>query len=217
MLINKKNYNKIIKSSKVEYIYKNIINIISPRILEFGVREGISTFIFLYVCKKKNGKLISVDINDPKNLFKDKNWAFFKTRDDNYEFIKTKINKLDVINIDSFHEPNHVTKLIYLYYFHLKINGFFLIDDISWLPYVKNSHRPNSFNENINKKTFNALLEIFFNNQDRIGLEFSFEASGTAKLIKKNNKPLRKPIKMKSSNNKFKSFIKSFYSRKPKK
>ena len=36
---------------------------------------------------------------------------------------------LDLILIDSLHEPNHVSKLIYMYWDNLKLNGSMYIDD----------------------------------------------------------------------------------------
>ena len=40
------------------------------------------------ICKKKNGKLISVGIDNYDNLFKSKYWTFIHARDDNFEYIK---------------------------------------------------------------------------------------------------------------------------------
>ena len=85
-------------------------------ILEFGVREGRSTKLFLELCRSNSGKLLSVDVDDYSKLFNDKNWTFLKTRDDSIDKITKFINsKFDIILIDSFHEPNHVKKLIYMY------------------------------------------------------------------------------------------------------
>ena len=58
-------------------------------ILEFGVSaKALSTSIFLKECKKKNGKLYSIDVNDYNYHFKSKNWKFLRTRDDNYKYIE---------------------------------------------------------------------------------------------------------------------------------
>ena len=59
-----------------------------PIILELGVQKGRSTKKFLEICEKNNGKLFSVDIDDCSNVTKDENWQFYKTRDDNFEYIK---------------------------------------------------------------------------------------------------------------------------------
>ena len=36
----------------------------NPFILEFGVRQGRSTKMFLEICERNNGSLISIDIDD---------------------------------------------------------------------------------------------------------------------------------------------------------
>ena len=217
MKIDKKKLAKSLKEPKINFIYKNIKDIKRPKILEFGVRDGISTNLFLSICEMNNGNLISVDVDDCSRLFDNKRWKFFQTRDDNFNFIKKRIKKLDVINIDSYHEPNHIKKLIYYYFKYLKINGIIFIDDISWLPYVKNSYRPNSFNEITNKRTFNKLLEIYFSNIKNIDLEISFANSGTVMITKKKNKKLQEPDKIISSENNLKNIMKKIYMRKPKK
>ena len=83
-------------------------------------------------------------MNDYSNLFNDKNWQFIHSRDDNFDLIKKLIPKeLDIIFLDTLHEAAHVEKIIYNYYDLLKKDGYFVIDDISWIPYLKNSWRDN--------------------------------------------------------------------------
>lgn len=183
-----------IKSHSSAY-HRKIIDVIkyhlndfkNPKILEFGVRSGISTKYFLNLCKKNKGKLISVDIINYKNLFKNKYWTFIHSRDDNYQYIKKFLpKKLDIIHLDSFHEANHVAKIIYTYYPLLKPGGIFLIDDISCLPYLKDEKKNSFGNEIANQETFEIIQEIFFFNKDNIDLSFSFADSGLA-IIKKLN------------------------------
>ena len=174
---------------KIEVFLKDQIQKISnPNILEFGVREGRSTKIFLDLCKKKNGKLFSVDVDDYSHLFNDKNWTFLKTRDDNFEFLKNKLpKKFDIIYLDSLHEADHVEKIFYYYYEFLEIGGHFYIDDISWLPYLKTSLRNNFYCEINNKETFERLMEIYNNNLNNFDIFFTFISSGMCRIIKKDN------------------------------
>ena len=182
-------------------------------ILEFGVREGRSTKMFLEICAKNEGKLISVDVDDYSNLFNDNNWTFLKTRDDDYHKVSSHFTEdFDIILIDSLHEPNHVSKLIYTYWKHLKLNGSMYIDDISWLPYMKNSWRDHEYSENINRDTFNKILEIQLSNYDNINLTFSFSGSGMCRIIKQNNKVLNKPKLMKPRENYIKKNLKKLIS-----
>ena len=127
-----------------DYNYK-IYNFINPclqkfkdiSILEFGVKEGRSTKLFLDFCKKNNGKVFSIDIDDYSKKFNDDNWTFIKSRDDDFKFLDQKLpKKFDVIYLDSLHEADHVEKIFYHYFKKLKVGGFFFIDDISWLPYL---------------------------------------------------------------------------------
>ena len=182
----------------------------NPNILEFGVREGRSTKLFLEICKKNGGALLSVDIDDYSNLFNDVNWKFLHTRDDNYNEISKYITrKLDIILIDSLHEPNHVEKLIYLYWNDLSLGGSLYIDDISWLPYTKGNWRDHKFTENINRNTFYKILEIQNSNFDKIDLTFSFSGSGMCRIIKKDNSELNEPKKINNRYNTLKNTLKN--------
>ena len=169
------------------------------------------------VCKKNNGNLTSVDIEDCSNVSEDPNWKFIHSSDDNFELIDKQISKnLDLIYIDSYHEPSHVKKVFYHYYNFLKINGICIIDDISWLPYCKKEYRDNEFSEIINRSVFNKILEIYNQNKDKFILEFYFEGSGLA-IIKKKNMDLNESKKIISREISVKNILRYFFRRKPKK
>ena len=202
---------------KVRYIVNLVNNIKNINILELGVREGISTNFFLEVCKKNQGNLTSIDIDDCSKVSNDKNWTFIHSSDDNFEIIDRKIKKdLDLIYIDSYHEAQHVEKVFYHYYDFLKIGGFCVIDDISWLPYCEKEYRDNEFSEITNKSIFNKILEIYNQNKEKFSLEFYFEGSGLA-IIKKKSTFLNNSKKIVSREMTVKNLIKRFIKRKPKK
>jgi len=204
--------------SHYNFIYRNISSLKNINILEFGVNNGFSTSMFLNICNQNAGYLTSVDINDYSSLFKNKRWTFLKSRDDNFNYIKKNIKKkLDVIYIDSCHEPNHIQKILFFYYRFLNKNGLIFIDDISWIPYVKNSYRTNSWNEITNRKTFSKILEIYFGNLKNFKLEFCFDNSGIAKLTKKTNKSLNNPKIVFNMEFSLKNCIRRVLNRKPKK
>ena len=99
------NYLKKIKN----FIFEFEKNKKNPLILEFGVRQGRSTKMFLEICERNDGNLISIDVDDYANLFNDKNWTFIQCRDDNKIKISSFLKKsIDIILIDSFHDPEHV-------------------------------------------------------------------------------------------------------------
>ena len=185
---------------------KNIKNI---KILEFGVRKGISTKMFLNICKKNNGKLYSIDVEDCSNISKDKNWTFIHCRDDNYGKIEKIIpEQFDLIYLDSFHEPNHVEKIIYHYYPKLKKNGLYIIDDICWIPYVKNNYRDDFGCELANFETHSRILEIYYQNTNNFDLDFTFVGSGLAKITKISDKKLKKSARIPSRYFTIKNLIK---------
>ena len=191
--LDKNNYLKKIRN----FIFEFEKNKENPFILEFGVRQGRSTKMFLEICERNNGSLISIDIDDYANLFNDKNWTFIQCRDDNKVKISPFLKKsIDIILIDSFHDPYHVLKIINLYWENLTTGGSMYIDDISWLPYIKNSWRDHKYSENINFDTFQILLNLLNSNKDNFTLEFNFQDSGMARLIKLKDNILEKPKKI---------------------
>ena len=183
---------------------KNIV------ILELGVQKGRSTKKFLEICKKNNGKLYSIDVDDCSMVSKDLNWKFYQTRDDNFEFIKSKIpEKIDVLFIDTLHEADHVEKIIHGYYNLVKTDGYIFIDDISHLPYLKNSERDNFYCEINNLETFKRILEIYSNNINNFDLNFNFTSSGLAILKKKNYNVLNKSSSLILRENSLKNIIRN--------
>ena len=170
------------------FLFPLIVNKIKPNILEFGVENGRSTLKFLDLCRQNDGYLFSVDTVDCSKITNDPRWLFLKTRDDNFELVKSKIPKqLDVIYLDSVHEASHVEKIFYEYYKMLKTGGYFFIDDISHIPYLKDKKRNNFYCEINNKETYNRILDIYNNNSNLFDLNFAFKSSGLA-IIKKNSK-----------------------------
>ena len=194
------------------YLFPLIKEINNPIILELGVQRGTSTKKFLDICNKNNGKLFSVDIDDCSKVSDDKNWNFFHSRDDNFEFIKSKIpNKIDVLFIDTLHEAEHVKKLIYGYYPLLKKNGYLFIDDVSHLPYLKNMPRNNFYCEVNNKETFDLLLAIYSENYEKFDLNFSFSSSGLAIIQKKNESNLIQPHNLSLRENSIKNIVRKIW------
>tara|TARA_B110001450_G_C17627325_1_gene483711 strand:+ start:821 stop:1444 length:624 start_codon:yes stop_codon:yes gene_type:complete len=197
------NYNYKIKN----FLENQILDVKNPKIIEFGVREGRSTKMFLDLCRENNGELYSIDIDDYSNLYNDKNWKFIQTRDDNFKFLEDRIpNLFDIIYLDSLHEAQHVEKIFYHYFSKLRINGFFFIDDISWLPYLRNEKRSNFYCEINNKETFEKILSIFQSNQDSLDLSFSFISSGMCKILKKKDK-LNPPVKIETREKSLKNLM----------
>ena len=180
--------------SKIEdFFLKDLKNLNEPKVIEFGVRFGFSTKKIIDICEKNKGFLYAIDIDDCSNVSNSEYWKFYKSRDDNFDYLdKILPRNVDLIYLDSFHNAKHIEKIIYHYYSFLSNTGQFIIDDISWLPYLKNKKR-NNFNCEINnQETFEKILEIHSENKENFDLYFSFVGSGMAKLVKKNNENLKK-------------------------
>ena len=97
-----------------------------------------------------------------------------------------------------FHNASHVKKILFHYYKKLKPGGLLFIDDICWIPYIKNNYR-NHFNSEINNlETFEMLNDVLLANQKNINLFYTFVGSGMAKIVKLNNESLNESIKIKS-------------------
>ncbi len=193
------NHADFLYKPKLEYIKKFAKKIKKLNILEFGVMHGRSTKMFLELCDELDGTLTSVDIHDHKDLFNHPKWNFIQSRDDNFDLLNKIHNKnFDIIYIDSLHEPNHIKKILYFYYKFLKVNGRVFIDDINWLPYVKNSFKESEYSEVINRKTFSKLLEVYFSNFENIQIEFNFNGTGNANILKLNDNNLIEPKKIKN-------------------
>ena len=117
------------------------------------------------------------------------------------------VKKLDIIYLDSVHESSHVEKIFYNYFEMLKVNGYFFIDDISNLPYLKNKKRNNFFNEINNKETLNKIVEIFNSNSDLFELNLTYKSSGLAIIKKLSDHALKKSSKIQTREKSFKNFI----------
>ena len=77
----------------------------NPVVLEFGVERGSSTKAFIWLTKKMNGKVYSIDINDCSNVSNEKNWRFLQSDDLNIDYILEKFSVIkeggvDLIYID---------------------------------------------------------------------------------------------------------------------
>ena len=203
--------------NKLDYIIEKIKDIQKIQILELGVQSGSSTKRFIELCNISDGFLTSIDIDDCSKVIKSDRWKFIHSSDDDFEKVDKFIsNSLDFIFIDSLHEPKHVEKIFYHYYSFLKKGGICIIDDISWLPYSKHEYRDNEFTENINRSTFDKILEIYNQNKENFYLEFFFRESGYAIITKKKENSLNNSIKIQSRKYGLKNLLRRIYKRRPK-
>ena len=89
----------------------------------------------------------------------------------------------------------------------LEVGGYFFIDDISYLPYIKTNQRNNFYCEINNKETFEEIIKIFNSNSELFELNFSFKSSGLAIIKKISNLPLKKEYKINLRTNSLKNIL----------
>ena len=174
-----------VKKKFFEFFYYELTKIKKPKIVEFGVRHGVSTSLFLDLCEQNDGALYSIDINDYAYKFNSKRWHFFNSTDDNFKFLKKNLpNEIDIIFLDTIHKADHVLKILKNYFDILKVDGYFIIDDTSWIPYIKNNDHDHFYKEVNNKETFDSLIQLYSLNDKTIDIRFNFTDTGSA-IIKK--------------------------------
>tara|TARA_B100000780_G_C20959745_1_gene383055 strand:+ start:82 stop:780 length:699 start_codon:yes stop_codon:yes gene_type:complete len=201
-----------VKKKFFDFFYKELLEYENPKILEFGVRHGVSTSLFLDVCNQKNGNLYSVDVEDYSYQFKDEKWKFIQSKDDNFSKIELEIpSQFDIIFLDTIHKAEHISNIFYYYYKKLKVGGLFIIDDISWLLYTKGSKHDHFFKEINNLETFKKILDIYNNNQEKFDIHFNFCDTGVVKIIKKKPDELTELKTIYSRENTFKNYLRKLY------
>ena len=201
-----------IKKKFFDFFYHDLIKIEKPKIIEFGVRHGASTSLFLDLCTINDGELFSVDQNDYEYHFDSPKWNFIKSRDDNFELLKKKLPvNVDVIFLDTLHKADHVIKILIEYFDNLKEGGYFIIDDTSWIPYLKNKRKDHFYKEINNKETYESLLQIYSLNSDIIDIKFNFAESGSAMITKLQNRKLLFNTKKISRDNTLKNYLRIIY------
>ena len=161
-------------------------------IVELGVDRGQSTKVFLNaICKKKNSKLISIDIRDCSNAAKSNQWVFVQQNSvDIKNLLKTQPiikDGIDILYIDSLHTKSHVLNEIYNYFEYIKQNGVIYFDDVDSSPYM-NGQRKDSINTELDNRDIHELLEAIFRaNYSSIDFSIIKGSTGLAKFVKHSN------------------------------
>ena len=79
-------------SKLINFIYPELIKLNGTNILEFGVSEqAMSSELFLNFSDSEEFNVYSIDNVNYQNKFKNKNWNFIHSRDDDFEFVKKNL------------------------------------------------------------------------------------------------------------------------------
>ena len=181
-----KNNLKEDKSNHLTIMHDIVVNSKLKTIVECGVDRGASTCAFLQAIKETDGNLYSFDIKNCSNLFKDKNWNFSQINDVDLnriinKFPEIKEKGIDLLYIDSYHEPSHVKKILNLYYPLLNINGYIFVDDTSSYPFRKLNILTDSINSDLCKE---EVEEFFYSNFNTFEFNYNGSENGLSMLKK---------------------------------
>tara|TARA_B100001093_G_scaffold515704_1_gene592623 strand:- start:2726 stop:3355 length:630 start_codon:yes stop_codon:yes gene_type:complete len=170
---------------KNQIIEKKLNDISNPVIVELGVNRGRSTKRFFDHIKLHGGKLFSIDIKDCSEALEDKDWNFFQCNDLHIEKILKKFpdlkNGIDVLFIDSYHDPNHVKSLLLKWFYYIRKNGYIFLDDTeSYLYRIKKNLILSIINDAINLE----IKNFYHANYHQLSYTKYYEGSGLAELHK---------------------------------
>lgn len=156
--------------------------------LELGTDRGQSTKMILHALKGTSGRLVSVDIRDCSDAGDQDNWIFIQcdSTDTARVFSKADFLKrgIDFIYVDSLHTSDHVKKEIYSYFSYLKKGGKIFFDDVDPTPYMKGRRKNNVSREIQNREINNLIMDVYYNNMDRVQLTIHYGSTGLAVLSK---------------------------------
>ena len=159
-----------------------------PTVLECGVRQGWSTGVLAHACEATGGVLVSLDIEDCSDVIESDRWTFIQTDDREREAVLARApilrEGIDLIYIDSLHDPRHVASLIERYYPLVKEGGWLAFDDIDPGPYLRGQRKDNAEMEITWRGIGRAVQDFFYANEDDLFLEFHFGSTGLALMQK---------------------------------
>ena len=159
-----------------------------PTVLECGVHHGWSTGVLAHACEATGGVLVSLDIEDCSDVIESEVWTFIQTDDRALETVLARApilrQGIDLIYIDSLHDPRHVAHLIECYYPLVKQGGWLAFDDIDPGPYLRGQRKDNAEMEIAWRGISQAVQDFFYANEDDLFLEFHFGSTGLALMQK---------------------------------
>ena len=171
------NKNKIIK--------EKLDTINNPTIFELGVNRGRSTNFFFDYVEANGGNLYSIDIKDCSKVLNSKKWKFLQCNDlDKKKILQQfpELNKgIDLLFIDSCHDPLHVRSLLLKWYYFVNNKGFIFFDDTeSYLYRIKKNYFLSIINDSINHE----IKNFYHENYDQLIYTKYFHGTGLSEFYK---------------------------------
>jgi predicted O-methyltransferase YrrM len=160
----------------------------NPTVVEFGVHRGQSTGVLAHACEKTNGRLISVDIEDCSDVIASPVWKFIQQDDSNIDSILQQEpiirSGIDLLYIDSLHAPEHVAKLLMLWFPYVKENAYITVDDVDPFPYMRGQRKDDADREIVWRGIQQVVMDFFHANHEQLYLEMHYGSTGLAVMYK---------------------------------
>lgn len=160
----------------------------NPVVLEFGVHKGQSTGVLADACEKTGGTLISVDIEDCSDVIQSPVWTFIQEDDSNIDSVLDQApilrDGVDLLYIDSLHDPAHVAKLLVRWFPYVKANSYITVDDVDPLPYLRGQRKDSVDREIVWRSIGRTVMDFFHANEEQLYLEMHYGSTGLAILYK---------------------------------
>tara|TARA_X000000950_G_scaffold278491_1_gene369531 strand:+ start:25909 stop:26553 length:645 start_codon:yes stop_codon:yes gene_type:complete len=170
---------------KNKKIIERLKEIDYPVILELGVNKGRSTKRFFEYINTHGGDLYSIDIRNCRDAIISPKWNFFQCNDLNINEILKKFPNIkkgiDLLFIDSYHDPSHVKSLLNNWFYYIKKGGLIYLDDTeSYLYRLKKNSILAIVNDSINDE----IKKFYHKNYDQLLYTKYYKGSGLAELQK---------------------------------
>lgn len=169
-------------------LYKLAVQYQEPLLLEFGVKTGRSTCVLLSAAEERDGKLVSVDRLDYSDVAESPCWSFMQADDMDLNAIIGHHRFLqegaDLIHVDTTHTPEHVNKLLQLWFPYVKNGGCMTFHDVDETPYKHGRRKANPALEANVRGVAEVIRAFFADREDELFLEYHFGSTGMAVMRK---------------------------------
>ena len=177
-------------------IEKSLYKMSAPVVLELGVNRGKSSEKFLNVLSLNNGTLYSIDIKDCSKVLATEKFNFYQCNDLDVEKILNYFpnlrNGIDLLYIDSYHDPSHVKLLLKKWWPKLNKNCHIYFDDTE--SYIYKTQKKTILSI-INDSISNVIKEFYYSNYQDITYVKYYIGSGLSKFIKHSEKGKKANLK----------------------
>jgi len=179
-------------AAQLMFMYRKVMEKSNPVILELGTAKGTSTTVFLQACEEKDGRLVSVDIEDCSDISDSSRWQFVQADSTDVNLILKEApllkNGIDILYIDSLHTRGHVEKELTGWYPYLKEQSWIFFDDVDSNPYRKGNRKDNFKAEVAWDSIHEYVKEFYYANEDSIQLNIFYGSTGLASMYKLSSK-----------------------------